>query len=135
MCKISSLSKFENTKLQVCRTREQRSVTGNGQLISQSRPVPAAEEQKNTMRHDSHCPFIPEDSERLQGWMMKASEHINGQVPQKQGDGERKSCKHLHIILFCNSAGSWMKRPEKVVFTTSSMLFCITSDTELQIKP
>lgn len=79
-------------KFQVCRTREQRSVTGNGQLIFQSRPVPAAREEKDTMRHVSHCPFTPEDSERLQRWMTTNKEQINREVPQKQGDSECSSC-------------------------------------------
>lgn len=35
---------------------------------------------KDTMRHISYCPLIPEDSERLQRWKMKGLEQINGEV-------------------------------------------------------
>lgn len=73
-------------ELQVCGTRELRSVTGNGQLIFQSRPVPG---KKKTPRDILVTILL---HQRLQRWIMKALEQINREVPQKQGDGEHNSC-------------------------------------------
>lgn len=70
----------------MCGTREQRSVTGNGQLIFQSRPVLG----KKKTPQDILVTILLH--QRLQRWIMKALEQINREVPQKQGDGEHNSC-------------------------------------------